>query len=140
MHDGRFTTLAQVIDFLDAGVQPNVDLDARLKAPDGTPKRLGLSAIQKASLLAFLHTLTDSAFRSAPRFANPFAPSVVPIVPLPPVTATSAVTIQSTACHPATITVSAGTIATWTNLDNTRHSATFTSALVGSTPTFSPGS
>lgn len=139
MHDGRFTTLAQVIDFLDAGVQPNVDLDARLKAPDGTPKRLGLSATQKASLLAFLHTLTDSAFLSAPRFANPFAPSVVPIVPLPPATATAAVTIQSTAYHPATITVPAGTIVTWTNLDNTRHSASFTSALVGSTPTFSSG-
>jgi hypothetical protein len=42
MHDGRFSTLEQVIDFFDSGVQPNPDLDARLKAADGTPKRLAL--------------------------------------------------------------------------------------------------
>ena len=146
MHDGRFTTLAQVVDFFDAGVQPNPGLDARLENPDGTPKRLGLSTAQKAALVAYLNTLTDSAFLTAPRFANPFAPTAVtpppPVVAPPnaPVAATAAVTIQATAYHPATLTVAPGTVITWTNLDNARHSASFASALVGATPIFTSGS
>jgi plastocyanin len=50
------------------------------------------------------------------------------------------VTIQATAYHPATITVAPGTLVTWTNLDNARHSATFASSLIGSTPIFRSGS
>lgn len=141
MHDGRFTTLAQVIDFFDSGVQANPDLDARLKAPDGTPKRLGLTAAQKAALVAFLGTLTDSTFLVAPRFANPFAPAVTPTVPATPPGATVVdVVIRSTAYNPPDITVDAGSIVRWTNLDNTRHSASFASGLVGSTPIFTSGS
>jgi cytochrome c peroxidase len=74
MHDGRFTTLEQVIDFFDSGVQPNPDLDPPLQASDGSPKRLGLDAEEKAALVAFLKTLTDSTFLTAPKFANPFGP------------------------------------------------------------------
>jgi len=73
MHDGRFTSLADVVAFYDAGVQPNPNLDRRLRNPDGTPRRLNLTAAQRASLVAFLNTLTDSTFLAAPRFANPFA-------------------------------------------------------------------
>jgi len=73
MHDGRFTTLQQVVAFYDAGVQPNPNLDPRLRNPDGTPRRLGLTPAQRAALVAFLNTLTDSTFLTAPRFANPFA-------------------------------------------------------------------
>jgi cytochrome c peroxidase len=72
MHDGRFTTLEQVVDFFDSGVQPNPDLDPRLRAADGSPKRLGLAADQKAALVAFLKTLTDSTFLTDSRFADPF--------------------------------------------------------------------
>ena len=136
MHDGRFTTLAQVIDFFDSGVQPAAGLDARLKATDGTPKRLGLTAAQKSALVAFLGTRTDSAFLTAPRFASPFTTTV----PTLPVTATSAaVTIQFTAYHPASITVAKGARITWTNLDNQRHSASFTSTAIGGTPIFTSG-
>jgi cytochrome c peroxidase len=79
MHDGRFTTLAQVIEFYDSGVQPNPWLSSHLKAEDGTPRRMGLSAAEKAALEAFLHTLTDSTFLTAPKFSNPFvAPTASP--------------------------------------------------------------
>jgi cytochrome c peroxidase len=139
MHDGRFTTLEQVIDFFDSGVQPNPDLDPRLRAADGSPKRLRLTAAQKAALVTFLRTLTDSTFLTAPRFADPFAPPTNPRPPGPP-PPTAAVTIQASAYHPATLTVAPGTVVTWTNLDNLGHSATFASALVGSTPLFTSGS
>jgi cytochrome c peroxidase len=132
MHDGRFTSLEQVIDFFDAGVQPNPDLDPRLKAGDGTPKRLNLTTGQKAALAAFLRTLTDSTFLTSPRFANPFAPPTGP----PP---EAGVTMQATAFHPATLTVKPGTVVTWTNLDGILHTASFVSPLVGTTPAFATG-
>jgi len=75
MHDGRFTSLAQVVAFYDAGVQPNPDLDPRLRAPDGSPRRLRLTPAQRAAIVAFLGTLTDSTFLAAPRFADPFRPA-----------------------------------------------------------------
>jgi plastocyanin len=120
-----------VIDFFDAGVQPNPDLDPRLKAADGTPKRLGLTSDQKAALVAFLRTLTDSTFLTSPRFANPFAPSGPP--------PEAGVTMQASAFHPATLTVKPGTVVTWTNLDGILHTASFVSPLIGTTPVFATG-
>ncbi len=134
MHDGRFSTLEQVVDFFDAGVQPNPNLDARLRAANGAPKRLGLTASDKAAVVAFLKTLTDSTFLAAARFANPFAPSSLPVTP-----PNATVTMQATAYHPATLTVPPGTVVTWTNLDNARHSASFASPMVGATPVFRSG-
>lgn len=136
MHDGRFTTLEQVVDFFDAGVQASPNLDARLKAADGTPRRLGLTAAQKTSLVAFMNTLTDSTFLTAARFSNPFGITTV----IPPVTTTNfSVTIQGKAYHPPTLTVTPGSTVTFTNLDNTRHSATFASPLIAGTPIYSSG-
>jgi cytochrome c peroxidase len=73
MHDGRFTTLEQVVAHYDGGVQPNPALDRQLTGRGGAPRTLGLSATQKSALVAYLHALTDSAFLAAPRFADPFA-------------------------------------------------------------------
>ena len=74
MHDGRFTSLEQVIDFYDTGIQDNPFLDGRLRAPGGGPPlRLNFSAAQKAALAAYLRTLTDAPLLSDPRFSNPFA-------------------------------------------------------------------
>jgi len=155
MHDGRFTSLEEVIDFFDSGIQPNADLDPRLRSPDGSPQRLGLSADQKAALVAFLRTLTDTAFLTAPRFANPFSGSTTPpplpppppppsspppTTPPPPPPSAATVTIQATAYHPNVLTVARGAVVTWTNLDNARHSAKFASSLVGATPIFTSGS
>jgi cytochrome c peroxidase len=72
MHDGRFTSLLQVVTFYNAGVQPNANLDQALRTPGGQPVRFNLSAAQLDALVAFLGTLTDSTFLTDARFADPF--------------------------------------------------------------------
>lgn len=131
MHDGRFSTLQQVVDFYDSGVQPNPGLDPRLRGPDGQPRRLNLTAAQKGALIAFLHTLTDSAFLRAPRFSDPFV--------LPGSAPTAAATMQGNAFHPSRFSVPPGATVSWTNMDNVRHSVSFSSAAVGATPVFASG-
>ena len=71
MHDGRFTTLAEVVDFYDHGIQEGPALDHRLKQ-DGKPQRLKLNAADRAALVAFLMTLTDRSLTTDPRFSDPF--------------------------------------------------------------------
>jgi len=73
MHDGRFTSLREVVDFYDHGVKNNSHLDPRLRGPDGAPARLNLSEAQRDALVAFLMALTDESFLHDPRFSNPFA-------------------------------------------------------------------
>lgn len=60
MHDGRFATLAEVIDHYDSGGHPAENADANVRP-------LHLSAQDKADLLAFLATLTDSTALQAYR-------------------------------------------------------------------------
>ena len=73
MHDGRFTTLEQVVDFYNTGVKANAGLDGRLReAPGGPPRRLGLTVAQRDAIVAYLKTLTDNALMTDQRFANPF--------------------------------------------------------------------
>ena len=74
MHDGRFPTLEKVVDHYNEHMlssSPNVDPILLLSnTPGGT--RLDLTATEKRQLVAFLKTLTDSAFIQNPRFSNPF--------------------------------------------------------------------
>lgn len=72
MHDGRFTTLREVIDHYDHGVQAGPHLDFILKDVSGAPRRLNLSDGEKNALEAFLNTLTDNAFLNDPKFSDPF--------------------------------------------------------------------
>lgn len=72
MHDGRFTTLRQVVQFYSQGIQANPELDWRLRNADGTPRRMNLAPAEVDALVAFLNTLTDSTFLAAERFSNPF--------------------------------------------------------------------
>ena len=73
MHDGRFATLAEVVEFYNSGVQPHPNLDIRLRiSGEGRPRQLELSQQEKDALVAFLHTLTDQQFITAERFSNPF--------------------------------------------------------------------
>ena len=72
MHDGRFGSLDEVIEFYNSAVEPSPSLSPLLRAPDGTPKRLNLSEQDKADLKAFLETLTDEAFLTDSRFSDPF--------------------------------------------------------------------
>jgi cytochrome c peroxidase len=71
MHDGRFVTLAEVVDFYDHGVRNGPALDNRLRQ-HGRPQRLNLSAADRAALVAFLMTLSDRRLTTDPRFGNPF--------------------------------------------------------------------
>jgi cytochrome c peroxidase len=72
MHDGRFSTLDQVVEHYNSGVQAHPNLDQRLRLPNGNPIRLNLSAAQKQAIVAFMNTLTDTAFLGDARYSNPF--------------------------------------------------------------------
>lgn len=72
MHDGRFTSLDQVVAHYDSGIRVNPGLDPRLLGPGGQPQRLNLTAGQRAALVAYLHALTDPGFLTDPRFSDPF--------------------------------------------------------------------
>ena len=72
MHDGRFETLEEVVEHYNSGVQPHPYLDWRMKDANGEPKKLNLSETEKQALVAFLHTLTDEAFITDPKWSDPF--------------------------------------------------------------------
>ena len=71
MHDGRFATLAEVVDFYASGVQDGPALDPRLRQRR-EPRRLALSTADRAALVAFLKTLDDPVLTTDPRFGDPF--------------------------------------------------------------------
>lgn len=65
MHDGRFATLEEVVDHYNSGGQYAANVNANVHP-------LGLSARDRADLIAFLKTLTDSSFVNNPVHCNPF--------------------------------------------------------------------
>lgn len=67
MHDGRFATLQEVIDFYSSGIQAHAHLSPALKSGG-----LHFSESEKADLAAFLNTLTDDRLLSEKRFSDPF--------------------------------------------------------------------
>ena len=70
MHDGRFNTIEEVIDFYSEGIRPTVNIDSRMEfAHRGGAK---LSSDEKNKIVAFLKTLTDSLFVADKEFSNPF--------------------------------------------------------------------
>lgn len=68
MHDGRYSTLQQVIEFYNMGVQDNPALDQALRHP----VLLNLTGEQVLQLEAFLNTLTDNVFLTSSLFSDPF--------------------------------------------------------------------
>lgn len=75
MHDGRFATLEEVVEHYNSGIHPNPNLDDRLTIEGitgGTPKQYNMTVYQKASLVAFLKTLTDQSLLADPKYSNPF--------------------------------------------------------------------
>lgn len=72
MHDGRFATLEEVVEHYNSGIQNHPTLSPALRDPNGNPVRLNLSASQKAALVAFLKTLTDSSVEAEEKWSNPF--------------------------------------------------------------------
>jgi cytochrome c peroxidase len=72
MHDGRFSSLEEVVDHYASGVQDGPALDPNLKGPDGLPRKRNITPEDKAALVAFLKTLSDPVLAADPRFADPF--------------------------------------------------------------------
>ncbi len=72
MHDGRFATLEEVVEFYASGVVNNPNLSPPLRGPNGQPLRLNLDAAQKAALVAFMKTLTDLSVTADDKFSDPF--------------------------------------------------------------------
>ena len=69
MHDGRFQTLEEVVNHYNNGGKPSATVDPLMKHV-GTG--LNLTDQEKADLVAFLKTLTDSTFITDPAFSDPF--------------------------------------------------------------------
>ena len=67
MHDGRFSTLEEVLTHYATGIQAGPARDNRLPA-GGIP----MTAQDQADIVAFLKTLTDSTLNTDTRFASPF--------------------------------------------------------------------
>ncbi len=79
MHDGSIATLGAAIDHYAAGGRAagNPHKDPRLRG-------FAITAREKADLVAFLESLTDHAFVTDPRFADPFADERSAIQDVPP--------------------------------------------------------
>lgn len=69
MHDGRFATLAEVIEHYSSGVKAHPNLDPQLRGRQGNAR---MNPDEKVSLLVFLKTLSDPEFIKDPRFSDPF--------------------------------------------------------------------
>lgn len=83
MHDGSVATLEEAIDHYAAGGRTIVDGPFRGVGRENPHKSTSirgftLTAAQRSDLIAFLHTLTDTALLHDPRFANPWPRSADP--------------------------------------------------------------
>lgn len=70
MSDGRFQTLAEVIEHYNTGVKISATVDPVLTKPNHL-YGLNLTTQDKADLEAFLNCLTDTSFIANPQFADP---------------------------------------------------------------------
>lgn len=68
MHDGRFTTLNEVIAHYNTGGQISTTTDPFMEAAGGG---LFLDELDELALIAFLKTLTDTSFINNPAFSDP---------------------------------------------------------------------
>jgi cytochrome c peroxidase len=65
MHDGRFSTLNEVVKHYNSGIHESETLSSKLMKP------MNLSDNERVDLVAFLKTLTDEEFLFNPRFSYP---------------------------------------------------------------------
>ncbi len=70
MHDGRYQTLEQVVEFYNSGVKHSPTLDPIMTKPSKI-YGLGLTQTEKQDLVAFLKTLTDTIFIHNPLLQKP---------------------------------------------------------------------
>jgi len=69
MHDGRFQTLAEVVEFYNMGGHISATVDPNMKAA-GVGRNW--SDAQKQGLLDFLNTFTDTEFLTDTAFTSPW--------------------------------------------------------------------
>ncbi|MCB9289790.1 MAG: c-type cytochrome [Lewinellaceae bacterium] len=70
MHDGRYATLEEVVDFYSEGLHTSPTADPLMKAlPQGGKH---FTAQEKSALIAFLKTLTDTSYIANPALSSPF--------------------------------------------------------------------
>lgn len=73
MHDGRFATLEEVVDHYSSGINNHPQLAGSLfDDTTGQPITFSFTESEKAALVAFLKTLTDTPFLTDPKFSDPF--------------------------------------------------------------------
>lgn len=98
MHDGRFTTLEQVVDFYSDSIKahpnlsgflreiipgnPNPNNDPCMTCP---PRHPNFTVTEKQALVAFLKTLTDTSATTDPKWSNPFCSTTLGTTELNPV-------------------------------------------------------
>lgn len=70
MHDGRFSTLLEVVEFYNSGVHATQYADPIMTVP-GKEFGLQLTAQDKADLISFLKTFTDMDFINNPDLSHP---------------------------------------------------------------------
>jgi cytochrome c peroxidase len=75
MHDGRFNTLEEVVEFYNSGVKANSPNLAPIMKDGGSgtgiADGLNLTPQEKSDLIAFLKALTDETFLTDPAFSDP---------------------------------------------------------------------
>ncbi|MFO0387069.1 MAG: cytochrome-c peroxidase [Flavobacteriales bacterium] len=69
MHDGRFATLEEVLQFYSEGLRDSPTRDHRM-GPRGS-KGVNLTMEEQRKIILFLRTLTDSSFLHNPEYAKP---------------------------------------------------------------------
>ena len=69
MHDGRFATLQEVIDFYNTGGHITYTIDPNMKKA-GVGRNW--TNYQKSALLAFMLTLSDESFLTDTTFTDPW--------------------------------------------------------------------
>jgi cytochrome c peroxidase len=72
MHDGRFSTLEEVVEHYNSGIQAHPTLSPALIDANGNPVRLNLTNEEKSALVAFMKTLTDNSISAEEKWSNPF--------------------------------------------------------------------
>jgi len=72
MHDGRLQTLEEVVEHYSTEVKDHPYLSDHMINADETPRNLNLSDEEKAALVAFLKTLTDTKMTTDVKYSDPF--------------------------------------------------------------------
>ena len=82
MHDGRFNTLSEVVDFFSNNINSSPNLSSAFTlhpyfngtsySTGGTAVPMGFTPTEKSELVAFLNTLSDQGQVSDVRYSNPF--------------------------------------------------------------------